>query len=429
MFTESSIKKIEWIQVEPEPLGGDLADDLGKIINKFVKYAINDWWKQKGFNKETKNEYLSLKGPFDKTVRQAVYFAKTIAVSVKFKFFSEDKVGCKLFVARDRYMKLIRSCLKAHASNSKGGWGLCDEHLPVVTELLFACWMVWDKLNCDNQYLAINVLNSELEVARKREIKYNYNLDGSIANSEECWSIVDMDIANFLYLASLMLGNVGQTAEFAEKAFFAYRACFSSKEDCDMTGYNVADDMLLYRENTRSPFATSCIARGIKAFIYSKIAIIDLPSGVTRNFEQIYKAFFDYKVSEEGKKVGLFTAYDNKNRPTGEIVYPDGMRGGKVNDSALYAMNIFAYCLGFDNCTEISAREWAKIRMKAIEKSFKKNAKYSLQGCNQYHYMHGEAVCSELVDCYMALFLHLVAKKAENNFVDKFSREEYAQED
>ena len=62
MFSLNDVKKIEWTQVEPEPLGGDLAEDLGKIINKFVKFALNDWWKKKGFDKESKLEYLSLKG-------------------------------------------------------------------------------------------------------------------------------------------------------------------------------------------------------------------------------------------------------------------------------------------------------------------------------------------------------------------------------
>lgn len=428
MFKTSDIKKIEWIQVEPEPLGGDLAEDLGKIINKFNKFAIKEWWGSKGFNKENKNEYLTLKGPFDRTIRQAVYVAKTIAASVKFKFFSEDIVDCKLFLARDRYMKLIRSCLQLHSSNSEDGWGLCDEHLPVITELLFTCWLVWDKLNLQNQQYVINMLNSELEFAKAKQVKYNFNPDGSSTEIEESQTIANMDVANFLYLASVMVGNQSKTADFAQKAILAYRACFSSKNDGDMSGYNVAEDMLIYRNQTKSPFATSYIGRGIKAFIFSKIAIQDLPSGVTRNFEPIYKAFNGAQIGEDGKRRGLFTAYDKKNRPTGVILYPEGMRGGKVNESALYAMDIFAYCLGFDNSLEISSREWAKIRMKTIEKNFKQNTKYALQGCNQYRNIHGEAVCSELVDCYLALFLHLVAKKAENNFIDKFSREGFGGE-
>lgn len=73
----------------------------------------------------------------------------------------------------------------------------------------------------------------------------------------------------------------------------------------------------------------------------------------------------------------------------------------------------------------ISSREWARVRMKLIEKNFKNNEKYSFQGCSQFRNIHGEAVCSELADCYLALFLYLTAKKAENNFIDKFSREEY----
>lgn len=92
-------------------------------------------------------------------------------------------------------------------------------------------------------------------------------------------------------------------------------------------------------------------------------------------------------------------------------------------------MDIFAYCLGYENANDINSREWARVRMKFMESSFKNNAKFALQGCNQYRYIHGEAVCSELSDCYLALFLHLVAKQTENNFIDKFSREEYEEND
>lgn len=429
MFTIDDVKKIEWIQVEPEPLGGDLADDLGKIINKFVKYAIKDWWKEKGFHKENMNEYLTFKFPEDKTVRQAIYMAKTIAASVKFKIFSEEKAGCKLFFARDRYMKLLRSCLKQHASNSNGGWGLCDEQISLVTELLFTCWIVWDKLNIQSKQFAVNVLESELERMKDFEIEYKFNPDGSIRSTEDCPTIVNMDAANFLYLASVMTGNISKIGNAAEKAILAYRSCFASKNDGDIEGYNVADDMLIYREGTRSPFATSYIGKGIKAFVFSKIAISDLPSGVARNFENIYKAFNSYTVDESGKKKGLFTFYDNKNHPNGNVVYPDGIRGGKVNESALYAMDIFAYCLGYENSVEPNSREWARLRMKIMEKNFSRNQKYANQGCSQYRNLHGEAVCSELVDCYLALFLHLVAKKSENNFIDKFSREEYGEND
>lgn len=428
MLNIKDIRKIEWSQVEPEPLGGDLAEDLGKIINKFVKYSLNDWWKGKGFNKESKNEYLAMKGPYDRVIRQSVYIAKTISACVKFKFYDESEVGFKLFVARDRYMKLLRSCLYHHSANISGGWGLNDEHLQVVTELLYVCWLVWDKLNIRDQQLAINVLNSEIKKAKDYEINYNFSPDGSSNDLFECQTIVNMDNANLLYLASVMISKNSLYAELREKAILAYRACFSSKEDSDMQGYNVAEDMLLYRFDTRSPFAISYIGVGIKAFIFSEIAEQDLPSGVTRNFKQIYSAFYSSTTNDDGRKTGLFTIYDKKNRPQGGVLYPDGMRGGKVNESALYVMDIFAFCLGVSDVNDITPREWAKVRMKEIEKNFKKNFKYTIQGCNQYRFLHGEAVCSQLADCYLALFLYLVAKKADNNFVDKFSREEYGQE-
>lgn len=428
MFTIEDIKNIEWSQVEPEPLGGDLAEDLGKIINKFVKYGLDDWWKSKRFNKESKSEYLSLKGGFDRVIRQSVYMAKTIASCVKFKFYNEAEVGRKLYVARDRYMKLLRSCLLQHSANTEDGWGLNDEHLQVATELLFACWLVWDKFNIRDKQYVVNVLNAEVKYVMEKQIEYNYNTDGSTTEVENCKSIQNMNNANLLYLASVMVCKSRLSTALCEKAILTYRACFSTNENGDMAGYNVSEDMIIRRFDTRSPFATSCIGVGIKPFIFSKIAEQDLPSGVTRNFDFIYKAYYSYTVGDDGRKVGLFTKYDKKNRPCGGVLYPDGMRGGRVNESAIYAMDIFAYCVGFEDIIENTSREWAKVRMKNIEKETKRSVKYSLQGCNQYRFIHGEAVCSQMVDCYLALFLHLVSKQSENNFVDKFSREEYNQD-
>ncbi len=428
MFSLKDVKKIEWTQVEPEPLGGDLAEDLGKIINKFVKFALNDWWKKKGFDKESKLEYLSLKGPVDRMIRQSVYVAKTIAACVKFKFYNEEEVGHKLFVARDRYMKLLRSCLFHHCANSEGGWGMTYEQLPIVTELLYVCWLVWDKLNTNDQQFAINVLNYQARQAMDYKIEYNFNPDGSSTNLDDCQTILNMDHANLLYLISVMVSKTNKATVLREKAILAYRACFSSQNDGDMQGYNVAEDMLLHRFDTRSPFATSYIGVGIKAYIFSKIAEEDLPSGVIRNFKEIYTAFYTNETNAEGKRNGLFTIYDKKNRPTGGVLYPDGTRGGKVNESAIYVMDIFAYCLGYEDVLDTNCLKWAKVRMKEIERNFKKNPKYTIQGCTQYRFLHGEAVCSELADCYLALFLYLVSKKAESNYVDKFSREEYVGE-
>lgn len=424
MFKLKDIDKIEWNQVEPEPLGGDLAEDLDKIINKVVKYGLNDWWKYKGFNKESKSEYLSLKGPFDRFVRQSIYMAKTIVAAVKFKFYDEDIVGHKLYVARDKYMKLLRSCLYHHIANSADGWGVNQEHLSAVTELLFVCWLVWDKLNLRDKEYALNVLNKEAINVLEQEIEYNYNTDGS-SNGGECRTIVNMENANLLYLISVMTRKSKNSTALREKAILTYRACFSSLNDGDMAGYNIGEDMILRRFDVQSPFATSYLGVGIKPFIYSKIAEEDLPSGVVRNFEEIYNTFYKSEIGEDGKKQGTFTIYDKKSRPCGGVLYPEGTRGGRVNESALYTMDIFAYCLGIEQVNSISSREWARVRMKLIEKNFKNNEKYSFQGCSQFRNIHGEAVCSELADCYLALFLYLTAKKAENNFIDKFSREEY----
>lgn len=428
MFNIGDVQLVEWNQVEPEPLGGDLAEDLGKIINKFIKYGLNDWWKQKRFAKENKYEYLSMRGQFDKVIKQSIYMAKTIATAVKFKFYNDQEVGHKLYVARDRYMKLLRSCLYHHCSNSGGGWGESFEQLPWATDLLFVCWLAWDKLNIRDKQYAVNILNSETQRAMLQRIEYDYKPDGT-ENGGESKAIYNLYNANLLYLVSVMCGKSKKSVRLREKAILTYRACFSSFDDSDMDGYNVGEDMIIRRNDTRSPFATASICKGIKAYIFSNIAKQELPSGAVRNFAKIYSAFYRTEVNEEGLKQGLFCVYDKKNRPCGGVMYPDGTRGGKVNESALYCMDIFAYCLGFENVAteDISSRDWAQSRMKLIEKNAKHNAKYSLAGCWDMRNNNGEAVCSELADCYVALFLCLVAKKADSSFVDKFSREEFAE--
>ncbi len=139
------------------------------------------------------------------------------------------------------------------------------EQLPIVTELLYVCWLVWDKLNTNDQQFAINVLNYQARQAMDYKIEYNFNPDGSSTNLDDCQTILNMDHANLLYLISVMVSKTNKATVLREKAILAYRACFSSQNDGDMQGYNVAEDMLLHRFDTRSPFATSYIGVGIKA--------------------------------------------------------------------------------------------------------------------------------------------------------------------
>lgn len=419
MYTEQEIRLIEWQNIEPEPLGGDLAEDLCKVINKFIKFGLTQWWSSKGFQKESKQEYLSMKGSFDKVVRQAVYMAKTIACAIKFNIYDENETGIKEYVARDRYIKLLRSCINCHKANVEGGWGCQRETVACCSELLFACWIVWEKLNAKDKKNVLNVLFEEVENAMRVEIEYNYSLDGLSKGAGECKSIYDMDYANLLYLASIMACKNAEAENHRQKAIKTYRACFSSRTDSDITGFNVENDMILRQYDAKSPLATSQIGVGIKAYLLSKLTEEFIPSGVSRNFEKIYQAFYHYEVLEKGIKKGVFTIYDKKNRPQGGCVYPDGVKGGKVNESALYNMDIFAFLLGKEDCIDIPSREWAKVRIKKIDKNFSKNPKYAISGASQFKYIHGEAVCSQLIDAYMALFLYVLTKKYETANVEK----------
>lgn len=415
MIEIDDIKMIDWQQFEPEALGGDLAEDLCVAINRTLKYGLTSWWNLRGFKKENKEQYLSLKGAYDKVLRPAIYFAKTAAAAIKFNIYDETIVGIKEFMARDRYIKLLRSAAFKHISNVDGGWGGSREFTALAYELIFASWLVWDKLNERDRRYLLNVINYERQEILDTEQEYNYRLDGACLEDDESKTIVNMENANLLFLISVMASKSMVAGACREKAIKFYRACFASRNNPDLGGFNVDADWIIRRYGIKSPLATSYLGAGIKAYVLSKLAGEEnIPSGVTRNFEQIYKAFYSVEAFEDGTKQGLFTTFDKKGRPCYEVKYPDGNKNEKANDTSFYVMDIFAFCLGFENIIDISSREWARVRMKNIEKRVQKSGKYSLQGANLFKAMHGEAVCSQLADSYMALFLYIVTRKSEN---------------
>lgn len=312
MFEISDIQMIDWQQIEPEPLGGDLAEDLCSAMNKSIKYGLTLWWNKRGFKKEKKEEYLSMKGAFDKAVRPAIYLAKTTATAIKFSVFDESAADIKEYIARDKYIKLLRSCALKHIGNSEGGWGASKEYLSAVYELVFTAWLVWEKLNIRDKNYIINIINTELKVAMAVEPEYNFALDGSCRDDGESKTIANMEYANLLYLVSVMACRSYKSEECRQKAIRLYRACFASRQDCDMGGFNVDADWKFCQYGGASPLATSYLGVGIKAYIISKLSEEYIPSGVTRSFEEIYKAFYSYIQSEGGVKHGEFTIYDKK---------------------------------------------------------------------------------------------------------------------
>lgn len=427
MIEIDDIKMIDWQQFEPEALGGDLAEELCEVINCTIKYGLTRWWGLKGFKKENKLQYLSLKGSYDKVLRPSVCFAKTTATAIKFNIYDEKTVGIKEFMARDRYIKLLRSSAVKHCANVDGGWGCAREFMSTAYELIFASWLVWDKLNERDKRYVLNIINSEIDVAFNAEQEYNYSLDGSCLDDGESKTIVDMEYANLLFLVSVMASKNKQTELYRAKAIKFYRACFSSCKNPDIGGFNVGEDWIIRRFGAKSPLAISYLGVGIKAYILSKLAGEEnVPNGLVRNFEQIYKTFYSYEKTSDGIKTGGFISFDKKGRPCSEVKYPDGNKNGKANACAFYTMDIFAFCLGYENVIDISSREWAKVRMKDILKSVQKKGKYSTQGANLFKNMHGEAVCSQLADCYMALFMYIATKKTES--VENIEESDFEQE-
>ncbi len=414
MYDIEKVNKIDWSMKELEVLGGDLADDLILALNKSMRYIIGKFWSRKLFKKEAKSDYLTFRGPFDKTIRQCIYGAKVMALSFRFKLFDADATGNAEFVARDKYIKLLRSCVYHHESNKINGWGGEEATISHVYELAVSAWMVWSKLNARDRQLVVNMVEYEALMLEDASPRFDFSVDGKALHSSQSSVFYNSDVANFLNLASKMLDKHECVQKWTEIMTQFYKATFVIKSDADDRGYNVNDQGYIINYGGRSPYASSQISTVSKPMMLAWMTGEDLPAGVGDKFEIIYKAFYASEQNSKGLNEPIFVTFDKKERPCPEIKTPDGAVGGKVTYSSVYCMDLMAYCLGLDSVTVPKSRDWAKIRMRGILKKQRNgNSKCSLYAPQVIKGVHREALSSSLMDAYIALFIYIANKKVK----------------
>lgn len=425
MYNIDKVKNIDWSMIEIEVLGGDVAEELIYAINKSMRHILSVFWKAKAFEKEVKEQYLTLKGSYDKVIRPSIYAAKVMALSLKFKIYDEKACGWAEFDVRDKCIKLIRSCVYHHISNDKNGWGGEDYTIGHVYELANTAWISWDKLNVRDRQLVVSMIEYEAKRLNGVSPKYDFNNAGMLLDSSESSVFYNTNVANLLRLAYSMLADHEKSKNWIIKTQRFYKSIFKKKGDEGDDGHNVKSDGYIISYSVRSPYAISQIATGSKVIALSWMLGEDVPEGALANFEMIYKAFYNSDSNEIGDGERIFVSFDKKNRPISDIKTPNGAHGGRPSLGAVYSMDMMAYSLGFDLSVNPTGREWAKIRMRDIIKNQKSGkSKYSMSAPQINRSMRGECLCSNLIDTYIALFIHIATKKVkEVQNVDKFRQD------
>lgn len=420
MYSLDKIRLIDWQMVEPEVLGGELCEDLGVLINRSIRYMLTKWWQSKGFDKDAREQYLSIKGTYDKVTRQAIYFAKTISLAIKFGLYDTSVVGVREFSARDKFIKVIRSCAVSHISNTPDGWGNSNDSIHGVYELVLASYVSWDKINKVDKEHVVNML--EYEIARLYEVNplYSYTASGMMIDRAQATVFYNTAVANLLHLASIMMPYHDKIHVIKSQMQRFYSAIYAVKEDSNGIGFNVSDDGFITTFGEKSAIATSYIASISKALILTGFSMDSYADFVPKNFEDIYKAFYTTTYNEKDLPNGIFVSYDKKGKPISKISYSESTKLSEALEGQVYLMDILAFCFGLEDCIPVGSREWAKVRMRALLHRQKGlSAKYCMYSPQFEKFLHGECVVSSLIDAYVLLFFYATKKSSELSNKDK----------
>lgn len=414
MYDINSVKLIDWDMIETELLGGDLAEQLELFINRSIKYMLGKWWSNRGFIKQAQEEYLPLKGSYDKIVRPCIHIAKTIGLALRFGVYDEKTVGKAEYVGRDRFIKLIRSCAYQHVANMQDGWGGSAESLSGVYELTLVSWVAWEKLNIRDKTYILNMLEYELTELEGEEPLYYYMSSGMPFDRTLSTVYYNTAVANLCQLAVCMMPEHRKATLWRAKANDFYHATYLTDSEAKGESYNLDEEYILTSYGTKSPVATGYIGSVSKSYIMSKLVQEEFDADIVRHYADIYKAFYNTSIDEKGVRTGEFVTFDKKQRPNFEIKCAEGKKMASIIEAQTYLMDICAFCLDIEPSEEFTNRQWTKERMKTLlYRQRNGNSSYCMQAPQFDRNTYGESIASLMMDGYITLFFYATANGSQ----------------
>lgn len=414
IYNIEQVNQIDWLYVEPELLGGDLAEELDTVINNVCKFTLNKWWKYNAFNRESKEEYLTLRGGTDKLIRSCTYYAELLAIAIKFKIYNPEISGNEAFVARDKCCKLIRSVAAFHIANNPKGWGQNLSQLPIVAELAFSGWVMWEYFNVRDKQLIINALEYSADMACNHKPLYTFSESGKVLERGENKCVENSNNAKILYLATLILQGHKNQSLWHKKCDEFYLASYAMQDGKSV--YNACRDGTVISYDRVSPYAMANIVNNMFAYNLAKLTATPYRLTAFKNLKMVYQEFYLGEADSNGILRGSMCMVDVKGRPSEKLSnYTQGGKGGRLRQSTLYLMDVYGFVLGYDNELLYSAKDWLKPRMKYILKKQKKHSSGS------YVYsarLSKQSIKNEMLGCnlaiaYLTLFNYLAHANAQ----------------
>lgn len=415
IYNIEQVNQIDWLYVEPELLGGDLAEELDAVINNACKFALNNWWKLNAFNKESKAEFLSLRGGADKLLRASSYYSELLAVAIKFKIYDPQVTGSEIYLARDRCCKLIRSALRLHIANNPKGWGQYLTHTALVAELAFSGWLMWDCFNIRDKQLIVNALEYTADMALDNKPTYTFSSNDKILERGENKCVENSNSAKLLHLASLMLKNHKNQELWNAKSDEYYKASYAMQDG--NIPYNACSDGTVISYDRVSPYAMAKIVNNMFAYNLSKLTATPYKTSAFDNIRTVYQAFYVGEIGANGILKGSMCMVDVKGKPSEKLInYVQSGKSGRLRQSELYLMDVYGLVLGYDKELVYSAKAWLKARMKYIQKKQKKhaNGSYVYYARLSKQSIKNELLGSNLAIAYLTLFHYLAHSNSQS---------------
>jgi hypothetical protein len=434
---DENVVPINWDNLDLNVLDSDIAKGLVQAINNSNRYAVNTWWTQvKKFDKQDDQEYISIGGKSEATIRSISEMARLLAVSIKLNIYDESHTEVPLEEARAMMLKLVKSLAKAHLANTEGGWGDHWQSAFWAADVAFSGWLFWENFGMEDQEMIRKVVVHEANRFISYEVPYYMDKEGKIVFKGDTKAEENAWNANITTLACAMMPNHENHNLWMYKNLELIISSYALPEDVTsnklvnkfrlkeiLDGSNINSDGTVVNHNIVHPdYQTSVLTQNMTKAAYFAFGGMEVPEALIFNADIIYSALITLDIGKfNADKKG---SYIYERNPDGsaspEINYPTGTDWGVDRQLNFFTSDVFAHVFNLDRDCPVKAIDYAHARMQVIlsMQGRSDTGQYYQAGDSDSYALREEWVAFHLINTYLVLW-------AENNGLVNISKDTF----
>ncbi|MFV0541138.1 MAG: hypothetical protein ACK5MZ_07865 [Aestuariibaculum sp.] len=375
------VKLIDWSPFKSHSKKSEQRLLLGKVLLNSNKFALTNWWIQRGFSNTLSTEYLDLKGTTEHFIRPVAAEAEALATSLKTGLYNETITGVPTLEAKTKTIQMIRSLVNAHLATTKNGWGRQWQSALWASYTAAAGWIMWDKLDKTTKKELLAMVYNECDWIMSNkglaQIKLYRDLQGNITSAGDTGSEENAWDGSILSVALAMMPEHPNFNLWMNKLLFLSLHALSCPSDTKsntkyngkklkdwLLGSNINEDGTIVNHHFIHPdYMTSPFEfNPSKYFLLAKLKI---PKAFTLNVERVFYAFANLPF-----RVGDSITGGVVQQPggcifkpnSGDIYYPLGTDWGKWRRMNFAMFNTVTAFLTKNTGIQKRALDWVTLQ-------------------------------------------------------------------